>query len=78
MRKKSIIPVTSNSNHLQNAFERTEFDVKNEQSLWPILKFFMGLLKIVQAKNEDSKKSGGSHKVHFNITLRVAEKWTER
>jgi len=77
MRKQNTVPVTSNSKS-QNAFERAEFDVKNEQSLWPILKFFMGLLKIVQAKNEDSKKSGGSHKVHFNVTLHVAEKWAER
>lgn len=72
MQKPSI---TNGIPHSQNPVERAEFDLKNESSLWPILKFFMGLLKIVQAKNDDSRRAGGTHRVHFSITLRVSEKW---
>jgi hypothetical protein len=74
MQKQSITNNTTHSNG-QNPVERAEFDLRGEAGLLPIHKFFSGLLKIIQAKNDDSKKSGGSHRAHFVITIGVIEKW---
>lgn len=62
----------------QPALTHNQFTVKGEDSLLSVLKFLSGLIQTIKAKNQDSRQSRATHKLHYRINIIVEEKWTKK